>query len=83
MITKTTVIKKAVCFHHKRYQLTYNLLSKDDLQYGIEVKCNYHNTTEQERILIGTNRNEALRILFLFAKETVFPIALKETYENL
>ena len=83
MITKIKVTQKIVCCCNKQYMLTYSLVSEDDCQYGIEVTCKYSNITEQEQILIGTNRNEALGILSLFAKETVFPIALKETFENL
>lgn len=83
MIMKTTVTKKNVCYGNKRYQLTYRLLLGDDLYYGLEVICRHQNTVETERIRIGTNKQKALRILSLFAKETVFPVALKETWENL
>ena len=83
MITKTTLIKKIVYANHKQYQLTYCLLREDDFRYGIEVTCRYGNITETEQICVGENRGEALRILRLFAKETVFPVALWETFENL
>ena len=83
MISKTTVIKKIVCNEHKQYQLTYTLLLEDDFHYGIEVSCQYGTTTETERIWVGERYWDALSVLRLFAKETVFPIALKETWENL
>lgn len=83
MIMKTTVTKKNVCYGNKRYQLTYRLLLEDDLYYGVEVICRHQNTVETERIRIGKNKQEALKLLRLFAKETVFPVALKETWENL
>ena len=83
MVTKTTVIKKIVCDGKKQYRLTYNLLTEHDSKYGMEVICQWRNVTETEQIQIGSNRNDALRILRLFAKESVFPVALLETWENL
>ncbi|MBR5240159.1 MAG: hypothetical protein IKW04_06265 [Clostridia bacterium] len=83
MISKTTSIKKIVRNENKHYHLTYTLLLEDDFHYGIEVTCRYENTTETERIWVGQRYWDALSVLRLFAKETVFPIALKETWENL
>lgn len=83
MITKTKVIRKIVCCEKKRYQLTYSIVSKDNCSYGIEVTCRSQNVTETERIRVGESYRYALWLLRLFAKETVFPIALKETFENL
>ncbi len=83
MISKTSVIKKVVHQKNKQFYLTYSLVAKDDFRYGIEVTCQQHSTRETERIWTGSNYRESLRLLYLFAKETVFPIALKETWENL
>ncbi len=83
MTTKTKVIKKIVCDGKNDYQLTYSLLSEDDCDYGIEVVCRCRNVLETECIRVGNNRQKALSLLWLFAKETVFPVALKETYDNL
>ncbi len=83
IMMKTTVIKKTVCYGNKRFQLTYRLLVKDGLHYGIQVDCCCKNTMESERIWTGRNRINTLRLLYLFAKETVFPVALRETFENL
>ncbi len=80
---KATVMKKTVCYGNKQFQLTYRLLLKDGFHYGIQVDCCYGNITESERIWTGQNRQATLRLLYLFAKETVFPVALKETFENL
>lgn len=83
MTTKTKVIKKIVCYENKQYQLTYSLLSEDDGDYGIEVVCRCRNVVETECVQVGNNRQKALSLLWLFAKETVFPVALRETYDNL
>lgn len=83
MTTRITAHKKIVCAENKHYHLIYNLLSEDDVRYGIEVICRYANVTETEQLWLGTNRAEAFGILSLFAKETVFPVALRETWENL
>ena len=83
MLTKITVLKKIVRHKNQNYRLTYRLLLQDDFHYGIEVTCQYGNITETENILVGDNRRDALRLLYLFAKETVFPVALRETFENL
>ncbi len=83
MLIKTTVMKKMIRFENQKYRLTYTLLSEDDVRYGIKVTCRYGNVIESENIWLGENRKNALKILYLFAKETVFPVALRETYENL
>lgn len=83
MLTKTTMIKKTVCHGHKQFKLVYSLLLEDDIRYGIRVDCCYGNTTETECTFTGRNRAETLRLLYLFAKETVFPVALQETFANL
>ena len=83
MMTKTTVIKKTVCFENKRYRLSYCLVKKDDIHYGIKVNCKYQNIIETEQIWVGNSYRDAMRLLYLFATETVFPVALKETWENL
>ena len=83
MISKIKTIKKVVFHNNKPYHLTYTLLLEDDFHYGIETTCRYDHITETERIWVGERYWDALSVLRLFAKETVFPIALKETWENL
>ena len=83
MMTKITVIKKTVRYNNKLFKLTYYLLLKDDFHYGIRVDCCDGNTIETEHLWTGQNRQATLSLLYRFAKETVFPIALKETFENI
>lgn len=83
MITKITVTKKNVCYENKRFHLCYRLLKRSDFCYGIEVSCADGNTTEADHIWVGKSYGETIKLLHLFAEETVFPVALKETYDNL
>jgi len=83
MMTRIKTIQKNVRYGRKQFKLTYYLLLKDSFYYAIRVDCWDQNNVETNQIWVGTNRSKALQTFYLFAKETVFPVALQETWENL
>lgn len=81
LLEKITVAKRRICCENRVYHLTYRLLNQNGC-YGVEVVCVYGNCREEEQVYLHHNRQQVVDIIRLFAKEVVFPIALKETLEN-
>ena len=78
MVTKITVAKKKVLYRDKCFRLTYRFII-EEIRYGIEILCVCGHETEQERVYLDTTREQAYKIAKLFASQTVYPIALRET----
>ena len=79
MVSKTIVARKKVLFRDKCYRRTYRLVTEENTRYGIEILCKCGNEVEQDCVFLDTTRSRAYKIVRLFAQETVFPIALRET----
>lgn len=82
MVTKTIVAKKRILYRDKCFYLTYLLVTEEETRHGIEIRCKCGNEVEQERVFLGTTRQQAYKIVRLFAEEQVFPVALKETLDS-
>ncbi len=82
MVTETTLAKKIVHYGDKRYRLCYRLIDCDVKGYGIKIVCQSSNLTEHECVFLEGTKAQITEIVRLFARETVFPIALRETLEN-
>lgn len=82
MVTQTTMAKKQVRYGSKQYALEYRLVYQEEKGYGIEVLCQSGTTTEREQVFVKGTKRQVMDLVRLFAAETVFPIALKETLEN-
>ena len=79
MVKKITVAKKKVLYRDKCFRLTYRFIIEEESRYGIEVLCVCGNETEREQVYLDTTKEQAYKIARLFAHQTVYPIALKET----
>ena len=82
MVTETTLAKKQVSYGSQSYTLCYRLIDHEEKGYGIEIICRSFGKRERECVFLKARKGEVERILRLFAKETVFPIALRETLDN-
>lgn len=82
MVIETTVAKKRVLFRDKCYVLTYRLITHTPTRHQIEILCQCNREVEREKTFFMGTQHQAYKIVKLFAAETVFPIALKETLEN-
>ncbi|MBQ7950605.1 MAG: hypothetical protein IJ278_02650 [Clostridia bacterium] len=82
MVMETTVAKKRVLFRDKCYFLTYRLITHAPNRHQIEILCKCNRETEREKAFFLGTKHQAYKIVKLFAEESVFPIALKETLEN-
>lgn len=82
MIVETTIARRQVKYRDKSYRLCYRLITEDHTRHSIEVVCSCKGEVERERVWVDGTKEEVQSILRLFARETVFPIALKETLEN-
>ncbi len=82
MIVETTVAKKQVLYRDKCYRLWYRLITEESDRHSIEILCKCKNEVEREKVPFNGTRQQAYEIVKLFAQESVFPIALKETLEN-
>lgn len=82
MVTKTIVSKKRILYRDKCFQLTYLLVTEDKTRHAIEILCKCGNEVEQERAFLDATRQQAYKIVRLFAKEQVFPVALRETLDS-
>lgn len=83
MVVETTVARKRVVYRGKCYRLWYRLITEEESRHAIEILCKCEKEAEREKVFLDGTRQQAYEIVKLFAQELVFPVALKETLENL
>jgi hypothetical protein len=82
MQNEKTLFKKHVVKGRKGYKLEYIILECENY-YGIKIKSTINKIVESKAIFpIGISKDETLKFIVKLSSNLVFPISLKDIYED-